>query len=257
MKITGVIASLVLVWITAAFTQSVTSKTAPVTVYQEDLSEVKDFRPLFQERQDLIVQLQVLETSLKELQDTVTRVGPVEKIKSSLHAAEADLASMNKATSKSDPAKAAYLGSLIENMKSDLKAAEDSGPNLKQIPVEITVKRKRLFDVEQRIASLYDATRDANRFRSSATYTFGVLVFIVVFGFYLIAWNKDGVAKTIFSGELGMQLITLFLIVIAIILFGIMGTLEGKELAALLGGLSGYILGKVGGKGSASEEPAK
>jgi Na+-transporting methylmalonyl-CoA/oxaloacetate decarboxylase gamma subunit len=45
---------------------------------------------------------------------------------------------------------------------------------------------------------------------------------------------------------MGMQFVTLFLIVIAIILFGIMGTLEGREFAALLGGLSGHILGKAG-----------
>lgn len=32
--------------------------------------------------------------------------------------------------------------------------------------------------------------------------------------------------------------------VIAIVLFGIIGELEGKELFALLGGLSGYILGR-------------
>ena len=32
---------------------------------------------------------------------------------------------------------------------------------------------------------------------------------------------------------------------IAIILFGITNILAGKELAALLGGLSGYILGRV------------
>jgi hypothetical protein len=69
-------------------------------------------------------------------------------------------------------------------------------------------------------------------------------------GFYVIAWYKQGVATTIFAGELGMQFITLFLIVIAIILFGIMGTLEGKELSALLGGLSGYILGRAGTKSS-------
>jgi hypothetical protein len=36
----------------------------------------------------------------------------------------------------------------------------------------------------------------------------------------------------------------LFFLVIAIILFGILRILEGKELSALLGGLSGYILGR-------------
>ena len=44
--------------------------------------------------------------------------------------------------------------------------------------------------------------------------------------------------------RLGIQFITLFALVIAIILFGITGILEGKELSALLGGLSGYILGR-------------
>lgn len=51
--------------------------------------------------------------------------------------------------------------------------------------------------------------------------------------------------REIFRGQAGIQFITLFSVVIAIILFGILGILEGKELAALLGGLSGYILGRV------------
>jgi hypothetical protein len=38
--------------------------------------------------------------------------------------------------------------------------------------------------------------------------------------------------------------VTLFSIIIAIILFGLTGILEGKELSALLGSIAGYILGK-------------
>jgi hypothetical protein len=41
-----------------------------------------------------------------------------------------------------------------------------------------------------------------------------------------------------------MQFITIFSLVIAIILFGITGILESKELSALLVGLSGFILGR-------------
>ena len=104
-----------------------------------------------------------------------------------------------------------------------------SKPTLDANEAEQARKRARLRDVEKSIASLYDGTRDTNQFRFLATISFGVLVFIVVGGFYLIAWNKEGIAKTIFAGELGMQFVTLFLIVIAIILFGIMGTLEGKN----------------------------
>ena len=50
--------------------------------------------------------------------------------------------------------------------------------------------------------------------------------------------------EAIFTGESGIQFVTLFSLVIAIILFGVLKILEGKELAALLGGLSGYILGR-------------
>lgn len=253
MKITGIMVVLVWLGITSAFAQDVTSKPTPAVQVEGDLSKISDFRLLFQERQDLIEQLQVLSDSYKEVQEAADRVGPADKIESALRVAQSDLANFKK-SNKPDQEKIASVESYIESRKSDLKLAQESGPKLKQISADDTKKRNRLFAVEQRIASLYDATRDVNRFRSSATYTFGVLVFIVVCGFYLIAWYKEGVAKTIFSGELGMQLITLFLIVIAIILFGIMGTLEGKELAALLGGLSGYILGKVGGKGSTNGE---
>jgi hypothetical protein len=55
--------------------------------------------------------------------------------------------------------------------------------------------------------------------------------------------RDDKVRQEIFSGQAGIQFITLLSLVIAIILFGITGILEGKELSALLGGLAGYILG--------------
>jgi hypothetical protein len=57
--------------------------------------------------------------------------------------------------------------------------------------------------------------------------------------------EKELALLAIFSGQAGMQFVTLFSLVIAIILFGITSILEAKELAALLGGLSGYILGRV------------
>jgi presenilin-like A22 family membrane protease len=63
-------------------------------------------------------------------------------------------------------------------------------------------------------------------------------------GFFVVAFRDEHVRQEIFSGQAGIQFVTLFSLVIAIILFGIIDILEGKELAALLGGLSGYILGR-------------
>jgi hypothetical protein len=52
-------------------------------------------------------------------------------------------------------------------------------------------------------------------------------------------------SKSLISSS-GLQFITVFILIIAIILFGILKVLGGSELAAILSGISGYILGKGG-----------
>lgn len=81
-------------------------------------------------------------------------------------------------------------------------------------------------------------------FKLKMSTTFAILVGVVIAGFFIIAFRDQQVRREIFAGQAGIQFVTLFSLVIAIILFGIIGILEGKELAALLGGLSGYILGR-------------
>jgi hypothetical protein len=219
-----------------------------------DLTSVKDFRPLFAERDELIEQLRKLDQEVDDLQTKIRDLRPADVLERDLEKAKSDLDKLEKrAATPPTPEQQNRIDVQARNVvqiSENLETMKTSKPILDANKADQAKKRARLRDVEQRIASLFDATRDVNQFRLYATITFGVLVFIVVSGFYLIAWNKQGVAQTIFAGELGMQFITLFLIVIAIILFGIMGTLEGKELSALLGGLSGYILGRAGTKRS-------
>jgi hypothetical protein len=96
-------------------------------------------------------------------------------------------------------------------------------------------------------------------FRFQISLGFAVLIGAVIIGFFGLALIDETMRRAIFSGETGIQFITLFSLVIAIILFGITGILEGKELSALLGGLSGYILGRTGSRaanGSAAASPA-
>src|SRR4029077_11079085 len=92
------------------------------------------------------------------------------------------------------------------------------------------------------LALRYDQER--NNFKTRISTYFAGLVLAVILGFFVIAGFDSKVRQSIFSSETGIQFITLFSLVIAIILFGITGILESKELSALLGGLSGYILGK-------------
>lgn len=209
-----------------------------------DLSQIKDFRPLFDERERLIDQLTQLEQAIEELSAKVRNLPPVDTMQRDLQRAQRDLDAEQKLTAP-NLEKIASIQRYIDQANENLETAKNADP-LKAKILERDRVRRRLVQVEQRIASLFDATRDVNIFRSIATVAFSLLVLIVVGGFYIIAYRKDGIAAKIFAGEMGMQFVTLFLIVIAIILFGIMGTLEGRELAALLGGLSGYILGKTG-----------
>lgn len=98
--------------------------------------------------------------------------------------------------------------------------------------------------IDSTLADLYVSNAQQNDFRSTVTSYFAMLIGFVIILFFLVCFCDQQIRGKIFGGDSGIQFVTLFALVIAIILFGVMGILEGKELAALLGGLSGYILGR-------------
>jgi hypothetical protein len=104
--------------------------------------------------------------------------------------------------------------------------------------------QRLLGEIDDMVNQLFIASDATNSFKYKMSLAFSILVGVVIVGFFIIAWSNEEIKKTIFSNESGIQFITMFAIVIAVILFGIIGVLESKELSALLGGLSGYILGK-------------
>ena len=107
---------------------------------------------------------------------------------------------------------------------------------------ELLAAKMAAGDVQSEILSMLAPEQ---KFKYNMGVTFAVLIGAVVLGFFVISIVDKSVRQEIFAHEAGIQFISLFSIVIAIILFGITGILEGKELAALLAGLSGYILGRV------------
>jgi hypothetical protein len=104
--------------------------------------------------------------------------------------------------------------------------------------------QETLGGIDDMVNQLFISNDAEQGFKLSMSRTFAILVGVVIVGFFLVAISNEEIKKTIFSNEAGIQFITLFAIVIAVILFGIIGVLQDKELSALLGGLSGYILGK-------------
>lgn len=108
----------------------------------------------------------------------------------------------------------------------------------------ILKKTDQLSSVGTKVTELNNTSYVSQNFKKQISWSFAILVAIVIIGFFIIAYRDDEIRKTIFSGDAGLQFITIFSIIIAIILFGITGVLGGKELAALIGGISGYILGR-------------
>jgi hypothetical protein len=120
----------------------------------------------------------------------------------------------------------------------------DVQAQLRQRQTELVDVRKKKDNVDAEINQLINVEGAKQKFKTSMSITFAVLVGVVIVGFFAISFYDAKVRQEIFYGMSGIQFVTLFSLVIAIILFGITGILEGKELAALLGGLSGYILGR-------------
>jgi hypothetical protein len=105
-------------------------------------------------------------------------------------------------------------------------------------------KRNRRATIDAELTRRLDLERPKQNFKLEMSAVFAFLVGMVILGFFVMAYRDEQVRREIFAGQSGIQFVTLFSLVIAIILFGIIDVLEGKELAALLGGLSGYILGR-------------
>ena len=116
---------------------------------------------------------------------------------------------------------------------------------------DILKKTDQLSNVGAKVTELNNTSYITQTFKQQISWIFASLVGLVIIGFFVVASRDERVRSTIFSGDSGIQFLTLFSIVIAIILFGITGVLEGKEISALIGGISGYILGR-----SATNRPA-
>lgn len=133
------------------------------------------------------------------------------------------------------------LGDYKAELQASQKAYNDAG-NL-------------LDRVDERAQNLLSNDNEQNFFTMVSTISFAVMVGFVIVFFFIIAYRHETVRNAIFAGDSGIQFVTLFSLVIAIILFGVLRILEGKELAALLGGLSGYILGR-GNASARQPQPA-
>lgn len=144
----------------------------------------------------------------------------------------------------SDDQKQYYQGELAK-LQAELDSLQSSTYYRRQLEhkhVEVLALTDQLQLVGSTIAD--NPEIEKQKFKTNITWIFAALVLVVIAGFFMIAFKDERIRKEIFSGQAGIQFLTLFSLVIAMILFGITEILEGRELAALFGGISGYILGR-------------
>lgn len=104
-----------------------------------------------------------------------------------------------------------------------------------------------IFKCEQALGAALAPEFQQQSFRIWVSATFSSLIAILLCAFFFIMYKRSDktLARNLLS-ETGLQFITIFVLIIAIVLFGILDVLGGSELAAILSGISGYILGKSG-----------
>jgi len=206
-----------------------------------EVSQYKDFLALADKRAELLAESQQLTVDLSELKSALADAPTVAELETQKKRLD-DLQKKQTRTPLEDEAMQG-LEVILRNLRSDKEISDEIAKKS-----EMAVKDKLLLQCIQ--AKISQLTSPEQTFRTNTSWVFAGLIAFVIIGFFVLAFRDEIMRRAIFSGETGIQFLTLFSVVIAIILFGIINILEGKELAALLGGLSGYILGRTSQRGA-------
>ena len=199
-----------------------------------EVAQYKDFLALADRRAELMAESQQLAIEINQLK-SISDAPTVAELATQKKRLD-DLQKKSTRTPIEDEAMQG-LELILRNLRSDKEIADDIAQKN-----AVLLKDKVLLQcIQGRISQL---TSPEQNFRTNTSWVFAGLISAVIIGFFVLAFKDEVMRRAIFSGETGIQFLTLFSVVIAIILFGIINILEGKELAALLGGLSGYILGR-------------
>lgn len=182
---------------------------------------------LVQTRDALLEEIQVLASTIDNLTSVVSYLDQFE--------------------AASTPAEKQKFQALIANYEQWAGLQKGDGTDKSKVTAvwhQTQAEKARLAQRRRAIDSEISSRLAAQSFKAQVSLYGAGIVTIVVVGFFWTASRSRYVVTKIFGGQEGLQFITLFSLVVAIILFGVTGVLEGKELSALLGGLAGYILGR-------------
>lgn len=137
-----------------------------------------------------------------------------------------------------------YAENRLSYLQDELKRSKDDAKQKATYQSQVDSLKAVRNNIEYKINQLMIPKISQQNFMFWASIAFVLLMLILLYTFFKVVNTDINVRVMIFGSDSGIQFVTLFSIIIAIILFGLTGVLEGKELSALLGSVAGYILGK-------------
>ncbi len=142
--------------------------------------------------------------------------------------------------------KIADLRIITDRVRNKLRELRKDNKLVKVLYVSYNNVHTDMVKAQERVDKMYGELYDEGNFRMWITCIFSICVggLLLFFFVFITKRAETALVKDFLASGNGLQFITLFSLVIAVILFGVLGILEGRELAAILSGISGYILGK-------------
>ncbi len=137
------------------------------------------------------------------------------------------------------------LKEIRDRFKSIIKNLDETTNAFRTLDTNIGNVKRDIIDCQEQIDSALAPEYKQQQFRITISICFSALIGVLLSVFFYIVFKRSDntLSKDLLSGN-GLQFVTLFVLIIAIILFGILSILQSSELAAILSGISGYILGK-------------
>lgn len=138
-----------------------------------------------------------------------------------------------------------YVNGVIERYQKEIVRIIKISKQIATLEQNIKNVKQDIYDCRNEIDSALAPEYKQQEFRITISICFAALIGILLIVFFYIVFKRSDstLSKELLSGS-GLQFVTLFVLIIAIVLFGILNILQGSELAAILSGISGYILGK-------------
>jgi hypothetical protein len=137
------------------------------------------------------------------------------------------------------------LQNIITQTKTRIEEYRRDTATLNRLNENIAAVSHDIYSTRKQIDSALAPEYKEQDFRKSISLIFSGLIAVLLISFFVIVYKRsdESLSKDLLSGN-GLQFVTLFVLIISVILFGILGILQSSELAAILSGISGYILGK-------------